>query len=98
VNAGSNFVFPESVEVFHWRGETFDLPPGATRIAESAGCKNQAFQIGRSIIGLQFHLEATPESARELVAHCRNELIPSRYLQNEEDILSKSLEIYRAIN
>lgn len=97
-NAGSAFVFPESVEVFHWHGETFSLPPEAIRIAESDGCQNQAFQIGRSVIGLQFHLETTPESARELVANCRDELIPSRYVQCEEDILSKSLESYRAIN
>ena len=97
-NAASAFVFPESVEVFHWHGETFSLPSGAIRIAESDGCENQAFQIGRSVVGLQFHLETMPESARELVAHCRDELIPSRYVQNEEDILSKSLESYTAIN
>lgn len=97
-NTDSTFAFPESVEVFHWHGETFSLPPGAMRIAESDGCENQAFQIGRSVIGLQFHLETMPESARELVANCRDELIPSRYVQNEEDILSKSLESYGAIN
>ncbi len=92
------FVFPDSVEVFHWHGETFSLPPGAVRIAESDGCQNQAFQIGNAVIGLQFHLETTPESARELVAHCRDELIPSRYVQREEAILAKGLESYRAIN
>jgi GMP synthase-like glutamine amidotransferase len=100
VATGTNaaFAFPESTEVFHWHGETFSLPQGAIRIAESDGCKNQAFQIGRSVIGLQFHLETTPESARELIANCRGELIPSRFVQREEDILSKSLESYRTIN
>ncbi len=100
VTTGTNaaFGFPESLEVFHWHGETFSLPHGAIRIAESDGCENQAFQIGRSVIGLQFHLETTPESARELVANCRDELISSRYVQSEEDILSKRLESYRAIN
>jgi GMP synthase-like glutamine amidotransferase len=97
-NHNFTFAFPESVEVFHWHGETFSLPPGAIRIAESEGCQNQAFQIGKSVIGLQFHLETTPESARELVANCRDELIPSRYVQREEDILSRSLESYRTIN
>ena len=92
------FVFPESTEVFHWHGETFSLPPGAIRIAESDGCENQAFQIGRSVIGLQFHLETTPESAQKLVANCRDELIPSLYVQCEEDILSKNVQSYRAIN
>lgn len=95
---GSTFRFPPLLEVFHWHGETFDLPPGATRLAGSAGCENQAFQLGSSVIGLQFHLETTPESAREIVAHCRAELVPSKYVQSETAILAASSEKYRAIN
>jgi len=94
----TTFVFPESTRVFHWHSETFSLPPGAIRIAESAGCQNQAFQMGKSVIGLQFHLETTSESAQELVSNCKDELVPSRYVQREEDILSNRLENYAAIN
>lgn len=94
----STFRFPPSVEVFHWHGETFDLPSGATRLARSEGCENQAFQLGRSVIGLQFHLETTPEAAREIIAHCRAELLPSKYVQSEADILDASPEKYRSIN
>ncbi|MES9892346.1 MAG: amidotransferase, partial [Candidatus Thiodiazotropha sp.] len=50
----SVFQFPEETDVFHWHGETFNLPLGAIRIAESAACKNQAYQIGKHVIGLQF--------------------------------------------
>ncbi|MFZ3157950.1 MAG: gamma-glutamyl-gamma-aminobutyrate hydrolase family protein, partial [Smithella sp.] len=57
----SIFSFPPSVKVFHWHGETFDLPSGAIRLAKSDGCENQAFQIGKPVIGLQFHLETTPK-------------------------------------
>ena len=92
------FRFPSSVEVFHWHGETFALPPGATRLARSEGCENQAFQLGRSVIGLQFHLETTPESARAIVTHCREELLPSKYVQPESAILAASPEKYRVIN
>ena len=50
----------EPETLFHWHGETFDLPPGAEWLAWSDGCRYQAFRIGDSIYGLQFHLEVTP--------------------------------------
>jgi len=97
-NNTSVFSFPPSMKVFHWHGETFDLPSGATRLAKSDGCENQAFQFGKSVIGLQFHLETTPKAAREIVANCRDELTPSKYVQSEEKILSAKPEQYQSIN
>jgi GMP synthase-like glutamine amidotransferase len=49
-----------SENVFHWHGETFDLPPGAAHLAYSNACTNQAFRVGTTVYGLQFHLEVTP--------------------------------------
>jgi GMP synthase-like glutamine amidotransferase len=94
----SVFSFPSSINVFHWHGETFDLPPNAIRIARSAGCENQGFQLGSSVIALQFHLETTPDSARDMVTHCRDELTPGKYVQSEEGILRAAPENYQAIN
>jgi GMP synthase-like glutamine amidotransferase len=95
---GSSFRFPPSMLAFHWHGETFDLPAGATLIARSDGCKHQAFQIGSAVIGLQFHLETTPASAAALVSNCRDELIPAPFVQSENDIVSVTADVYARIN
>jgi GMP synthase (glutamine-hydrolysing) len=45
--------------IFHWHGETFDVPEGADLLASSAACRHQAFRWGENVYGLQFHLEVT---------------------------------------
>ncbi len=45
---------------FHWHGETFAIPEGATRILASPWCANQAFVMGKHF-GMQCHVEMTPE-------------------------------------
>jgi GMP synthase (glutamine-hydrolysing) len=53
--------FWRKFRVFHWHGDTFDLPPGAMLLASSARYKNQAFRFGNRIYGLQFHVEVTKD-------------------------------------
>ena len=50
-------------DAFHWHGETFALPPGATRILKSAYCANQAFVMGPHL-GMQCHVEMTEAMIR----------------------------------
>ncbi len=97
-SSNSVFHFPGEIRAFHRHGETFSLPRGAVQTARSAGCENQAFQIGKKVIGLQFHLETTPESARAIVENCREELGEGEFVQSEADILSAPRERYRWIN
>jgi GMP synthase-like glutamine amidotransferase len=51
---------PENATVFQWHGNGFDLPVGAIRLASSAHYGTQASRLGKTIYGLQFHLEVTP--------------------------------------
>jgi GMP synthase-like glutamine amidotransferase len=81
--------FPDATIVFHWHGDTFDLPPHAILLASSEACVNQAFVVNNTILGLQFHLEVTSESVHDLLHHGKHELIEKPYIQKESDIVDK---------
>ncbi|KGO91842.1 type 1 glutamine amidotransferase [Flavobacterium subsaxonicum] len=76
--------------VFHWHGDTFNLPPDATLLLVSEACKNQAFVYKDKVLGLQFHLEATPESLQLMVQHGLEELVPGTYIETAEAILANA--------
>jgi GMP synthase-like glutamine amidotransferase len=63
---------------FHWHGETFSIPPGAERIAGSPWCANQAFALGPHL-GLQCHVEMTPELVRAWCAEWGKEVERIQY-------------------
>lgn len=80
-------ILPKSFVAFHWHGDTFDIPPKAIRAAESKGCANQAFALGKAI-GLQFHLESSMDSIDHLIKNCSDELVEGKYIQSPEEILN----------
>lgn len=51
--------FPDGIPMLEWHSDTFDLPAGADWLMASETCKHQAFRLGDSTYGLQFHPEAT---------------------------------------
>ncbi len=58
-------LFPQSMYVFQWHQDTFDLPKEAIRLAKNHNYENQAFKIGRNIYGLQYHIEVTDEILKD---------------------------------
>ena len=67
-------VLPWQFTCLHWHGDTFEIPEGAVHVAGSHVCENQAFVWNGRVIGLQFHLEFTPESTQKLIDRSRREL------------------------
>lgn len=88
-------VFPETLDVFHWHGDTFETPKGAKLLASSEACRNQGFVIDSRVVGLQFHLETTSESAAALIQNCRAELAGPKHVQSEAEMLSDESRFLR---
>ena len=91
------FLEPE-LTVFHWHGDTFAIPEGSIHLARSEACENQAFLYDDRVLGLQFHLESTPESVELITRHCRDELVPAAWIQSGRGIKEVPRERFLAIN
>jgi GMP synthase-like glutamine amidotransferase len=61
------FQIPEQLNILQWHSETFEIPKGAIRLAENKVCLNQMYQIGRNVLGFQFHPEMTPHALALLI-------------------------------
>jgi GMP synthase (glutamine-hydrolysing) len=85
--------FPNELNVFHWHGDTYDLPEGSVPLAFSEGCKNQGFILNNHLTGIQFHLEVTSESLSEMIKGSDDELIEENYVQTADQILKMISEV-----
>jgi GMP synthase-like glutamine amidotransferase len=74
-------------KVFHWHGDTFEIPANARHLAFSEACKNQAFLYKNNVLGLQFHFEATKDSLKAMLENGKEELTNGQFIQKENEIL-----------
>lgn len=79
---------PRQFMAFHWHGDTFEIPKKSVQLAESDGCLNQAFQYGKGIVGLQFHLESSHQSILNLIEHAKADMAKCDFVQTIEEIRS----------
>jgi GMP synthase-like glutamine amidotransferase len=63
---------------FQWHGETFSLPPGAERILTGPHCANQAYVLDDRHLGLQCHVEMTPDMIASWIESGRGEIESNR--------------------
>ncbi len=88
LSPGLREVFGQGLTVIHWHGDTFSLPAGASRLAQSEVCRNQGFVYQERVLALQFHLETTKESLEKLIANSADELVEAPYIQQPAEMLA----------
>lgn len=86
-------------QAFHWHGETFSLPPGASCILSSAHCANQAYVLGKHL-GMQCHVEMTEDMIRAWCVVGADEIAASDSpaVQTPAAILAHSTDSLPALN
>lgn len=81
---------PERQTVLHWHGDTFALPEGALRLCANDLYENQAFCVGGTAWGFQFHFEVDREAVYAFVDAFEGEVIASGF--DPRDILAEAPE------
>lgn len=75
--------------VFHWHGDTFELPAGAQLLASSEAYNNQWFIINNQLMGIQFHLEVTPQSIASMLDNETGDLQEDTFVQDKSAIIKQ---------
>ncbi len=83
---GAPALIPETLTVFHWHGDTFDIPDGAVPLAVSEPGINQGFVYNDTAVALQFHMETTEDSMEALIQECGGELTDAPYIQSAQEM------------
>jgi GMP synthase-like glutamine amidotransferase len=85
---------PDTLPVFQWHDDTFEVPAGGFRLATSRECPNQAFRY-RNAYGLQFHAEITQEILESWFDDPgqRRQMV-DQYLEREAELTTNARTLY----
>lgn len=86
----TRFGLPRTFPAFHWHGDTFHLPDGAANLARTDACEQQMFMLGERVLGIQFHLEVTPDDVAAMCAHAGHDLPEGPYVQTADGMRDSS--------
>ncbi|MCF6096939.1 type 1 glutamine amidotransferase [Thermovorax subterraneus] len=86
---------PEEFWAFQWHGDTFDIPEGASLIAEGDTCINQAFIYRDCALALQFHLEVTPIIINQWSEIYQEELIDFGGIEAVDQLKNETKKLWR---
>lgn len=92
------FHFPDNFTSLFWHTDEFEIPNNATLLASSSICKNQAFQIKKNVIGLQFHPQTTPYLLQGLINNSSLDLTNDPYIQPTQQLLSAPASFFVQTN
>jgi len=82
---------PKRFTAFHWHGDTYDLPHECQLLYRSEACENQAYVWKNRILGLQFHLEVTPDLLELFLDNADAELQEnSPFIQSAAEMRAKT--------
>lgn len=81
-------LWPATFKAGHWHNDTFELPDGVSSVMSSNLTPNQVFVHGDRVVGMQFHLEWTPEALSELAENFDDELPAGLYVQDPASMIA----------
>lgn len=84
--------------MFHWHGDTFDLPKGADLLASTDLYKNQAFSYGQNTLALQFHPEMTTEMIKDWATVLGPDMGGSKITGSHEELYGQTEKNIATLN
>lgn len=86
----------ENTNMFHWHGDTFDLPEGVALLASSDLYRNQAFSMGSNVLAVQFHAEISENQLCGCFEDFTEDLKPFGNVEEKLEELRRDTEAHSA--